>query len=310
MTFRIDELPLSRVRQLRILGVVSNLVGGDTRTTVPTAEIEARLIDEADLGLVDLRAELISLKEEKSVDFFLSLGGVNPVSITTLGANRANEFSAARSSVTARRIYLRDVYLRWIYEQTEVLDKHPTAEDYLAEKPTYFGLAYDSADLGKAAEWLEGQRFIEGDGAWGYPGPIYPEPTAKGKWTVENDRSVNDAPAGQATTYNTTIHGSANVAQGSSHFQQQMSSDLTWVEGGLQLIDTIEQSLPAAADRDAANALRAELDAARDELNGAADPSRARMIFGRIGGFVSQVFAGGLGNLLSSQIEQLMANLP
>ena len=310
MTARLAELPPSRIRQLRVLAVVNELVGGRTDKHVPTQEIEARLESEKDLGHVDLRAELLALKDDKLVDFFSSLGGINPVSITSSGANMASEFLTARNSVISRRIYLRDAYLRWIYEQTENLGKQATAQKYLAEEPTYFGFAFTEKDIGKAAEWLKEQGFIGGPGAWGYPGPLFPVTTAKGKWTVENDRSVNDALTGQATTFHTTVHGSANIAQASSNVQQGISSSMTWVEGGLQLLDTIGQSLPAAADDDAADKLRAELEIARNELRTTADPSKAKKIFGRIGGFVSQAFAGGLGNLISGQIDQLLAQLP
>jgi hypothetical protein len=101
---------------------------------------------------------------------------------------------------------------------------------------------------------------------WGRADTIRPEPTAKGRWTVEKGQSVNEptnveAPA--ATTFTNHFHAPANVAQNSQHVQQTIN--IGWQDQARELVDEISGRLESVEDEHA----RAEFAAAVDELRAA-----------------------------------------
>lgn len=215
----------------------------DAPNSVSVAALAERLGTEPDLGDMTLPDQLKLLADDGALSLDLRLGGVVASAHFLPSAHSAvEEFETARGSLPLRRAQLRDDYLRWLYDQIEVRDVSPTPDQYLKESPTYLGVPYTEKDLEKAGEWLAKNGFIEGQAAWQYAGPLRPTLKAKGSYTVENDRSTSDPAPGSAQTFNTTVHGPANIAQASTNVHQVQNNE--WKTDGLQLIDAIEQSVP------------------------------------------------------------------
>lgn len=296
------------IRRLRVLAIIFELAEKRTLEEVGVEAMTAQIEAEQDLGRINLPDELQLLKADGFVNFFQSLGGIGSAHVTARGANAAEEFERARNSSIERRAHLRDVYLHWLYVQIEENDGGPTPDDFLAENPTFYGIAYTSKDLEKAGEWLKDSGFIGGQGAWQYHAPLRPTLTQKGIYTIENQRSVGDPPPSGGPTYNTTVHGSANVAQGNRDVQQTLVNNQTWVQQATDLADILDQSLPAL-QMDVRSAVAENVAALRAELAGDANISRVRQIVTVIGGFLSNSGAGALGGVLSAQVLQLLANL-
>lgn len=294
---------------MRLLGVLYSLADQDTDVDIAVGRIEERLNSELHIGRVKVGDELKLLKRDGYVDFFESLAGIGSAVVTAAGANASEEFEFARSSKPDRRARLRDIYLRWLWEQIEELDGSPTPDDFLKTNPTFYGVPYTALDLEKTGEWLSEAGFIDGQNAWQYSGPLRPTLTQKGVYTVENQRSVGDPPPSGGTTYNTTVHGSANVAQGNRDVKQELIHNEPWVAQGAQLADLIEQSLPALGT-EIQRSLANELASLRAELEGNKEPGRVRRIVGTISNFLGDTGAGALGSVLGAQALQLLAVLP
>lgn len=298
----------ARVRQLQILSAICELSVTDAPGNVPFAALAERLVAEADLGNVSLTDQLKVLADESELTLDLRLGGVVAAARLLPAALAAvEEFATARASLPLRRAQLRDDYLRWLYDQIEVLDASPTPDQYLKESPSYLGAAYTEKDLEKVGEWLATNGFIEGQAAWQYSGPLRPTLKAKGIYTVENDRSTNDPAPGSAQTFNTTVNGPANIAQASTNVRQVQNFE--WKAQGFQLIDAIEQAVPTVSAGIVAELIE-QLSVARAELTSATDASRLRVALNAIAGFLGQTGAGALGGILTLQIAEFLAKLP
>jgi hypothetical protein len=298
----------TRVRQLRVLAVVGELASASAGKDVEFGNFASRLEGETDLDDIEASDQLKALQEEGLVVLDLRLGGV-VAGVRILPAGRAvlEEFLLVRDSVPARRRQLRDDYLVWLYEQIEVHDLSPTPDDYLKTAPSFMGIAYSSKDLEKTGEWLATNGFIQGQAAWQYSGPLRPTLRAKGTYTVEQGRSANDPPPAAGNTFNTTIHGPANVALGSSDVQQYLTVD--WKADGLRLVDEIEAALPSLS-QDLSAEIKEQVQAARSELSGTGNLSKVRSIFWALSGFLAQTGAGALGGVLTIQIAKYLASLP
>lgn len=308
MTSSLATYPSGAIRRLRVLGVIFDLAQKQTLEEVGVKAMTDQIETERDLGRLNLQDELELLKADGFVNFFKSLAGIGSAHVTALGANAAEEFELARNSLIERRARLRDVYLHWLYVQIEESDGAPTPEDFLAESPTFYGVQYTPKDLEKAGEWLKDSGFIGGQGAWQYPAPLRPTLTQMGIYTIENQRSVGDPPPSAGPTYNTTVHGSANVAQGNRDVQQTLVSNQTWVQQATDLADLLDQSLPALGASVRLKVAK-NVAALRGELEKEPDVSRVRQIVTAISGFLSNSAAGALGGLLSAQVLQLLASL-
>ncbi|GAA4678415.1 hypothetical protein GCM10025780_24110 [Frondihabitans cladoniiphilus] len=238
-------------------------------------------------------------------------GGASSAFMKGPGVDAWEAFNGARSAVIERRIDLRDVYLRWLYEEIEVHDRYPTRDDFLKSGLTYFGLPYTEQDVSKAATWLREGRFIEGQGTWGDDSPIHPTLTAKGLFTVENNRSVSDpAPSSAVTnTYTAHIHGSANVVQGGENVQQTLTNNAEWAVEATKMADAVDQSLPALGEE-----IQREVAAANEELRGElaseSEPGRVRGIVKSMINSLGKGGAGALGGILATQLGTFLLSLP
>jgi hypothetical protein len=269
MTAELSMTP-TRVRQLRILSALKELSAGDISNDVPVASLVERLASEPDLGDVGLTDQLKVLADEGTLGLDLRLGGVVAAArLLPPAHSEIEQFEAARQSLPPRRRQLRDDYLRWLYAQIEVHDASPTPHQYLQESPTYLGIPYSEKDLEKVGEWLVTNGFIEGPAAWQYAGPLRPTLTTKGSFTVENGRLTNDPAPTNAQTFNTTVNGSANIAQASSNVQQ--IQNIEWKADGLRLIDAIEQA-GQTLSADIAENLIEEIAAAREQIFSSFEP--------------------------------------
>lgn len=310
MTISISDLSPAKIRRLRILGVIFELAGQNSGTDVNVSAIEERLKSELDLGRVSLLDEFGLLKQDDYLNYFEDFDGIGEVLVTAAGRNVAEEFELARGSLTGRRQLLRDTYLNWLYQQTEESDgRSPTPDDFLATNPTFYGIPYTATDLEKAGKWLKDAGFIDGPAAWQYEGPLRPRLTGKGTYTVENRRSVADPQPSGGSTFNTTVHGSANIAQNSHDVQQTLIQNEGWVEQAASLADLLEQSLPSLGV-EIRQSVADEVTGLRAELSGAAAPSRVRQAVTAIGGFLNNTTAGALGGVLTAQVLQLLTALP
>lgn len=298
----------TRVRELRILSAIREMSVGDAPSNVQLAVLAEQFTSEPDLGAATLSDHLKVLADEGAVALDLRLGGV-VASVRLLPAAHADveEFETARGSLPLRRAQLRDDYLRWLYDQIEVHDGSPTPDQYLKESPTFLGIAYTEKDLEKVGEWLVTNGFIEGQAAWQYAGPLRPTLRAKGIYTVENDRSTNDPAPGSVQTFNTTVHGPANIAQASTNVHQVQN--IEWKTEGLRLLDAIEQAV-LTVNADIVDELVEQLGIARAELASATDISKFRAALNGVAGFLGQTGAGALGGILTLQIAQFLATLP
>jgi hypothetical protein len=298
----------TRIRQLRILSAIRELSAGGAPNNVPVAALAERLATEPDLGDMTLPDQLKLLADEGALSLDLRLGGVVASAQLLPSAHAAvEEFETARGSLPLRRAQLRDDYLRWLYDQIEVRDASPTPDQYLKESPTYLGVPYTEKDLEKVGEWLATNGFIEGQAAWQYAGPLRPTLRAKGTYTVDNGRSTSDPAPGSAQTFNTTVHGPANIAQASTNVHQVQN--IEWKTEGLRLIDAIEQAVPTL-NADIVEELVEQLGVARGELTSATDVSKLRAALNAVAGFLSQTGAGALGGILTLQIAEFLTTLP
>ncbi|KQO64207.1 hypothetical protein [Curtobacterium sp. Leaf261] len=192
---------------------------------------------------------------------------------TARGRDAWSAFKAARNDVRARRRRMRDEYIVWVVDQDDA-GSSPTVDDFTPTGANYLGMPYTQEDLEQTGKWLSESRYIKGPGAWGRADPIRPETTAKGLWTVEGGKSVDEptndeAPA--AATFTNYFHAPANVAQNSQHVQQTIN--ISWQDQARELVDEIAGRLENVEDDHA----RAELAAAAElRRNRRAGPSERR----------------------------------
>lgn len=232
------------------------------------------------------------------------IAGARP---SATGRERAAKFDAARNSALEKRRRLRDDYLYWLYEQIEEKDGGPTPDDYLASSPSYLGIPYTAKDIEKAGEWLVESGFIQGAAAWQYSGPLRPNLTKKGSFTVESSHSTARPLPSGGDTYTTTVHGPAVVAQGNSQITQTTNVHLV-IEGN-KLLDGVQEALQSLPEeiRDPVSRAKEE---ARDALQGNPDIGRLKKALGVMAGFLSQTTSGALGGILSTQILAFLGSLP
>jgi len=300
-----SSLPAAQIAQLRVLALVSEAVES-SGNDLTYALLHERVELETDLSGYSVKGQLRLLKADGLVILDERYNGaIAGVRLSTSGQMRAGEFNEWRNSLHARRRQLRDDYLNWLYEQIEEHETHPTPDDFLKLGHTFAGIPFTGTDLEKTGEWLAKNGFIDGQAAWQYKGPLFPTLTAKGSFTVENQRSTNDAPPSMGHTFNTTVNGSANLAQASTNVHQHLSVE--WKFEGLRLADTIGQALPSLGD--VSEVVREQLAIARTELTGAADVSRVKTIFGSIADFLGQTAAGTLGGVLATMTTAYLATL-
>lgn len=300
------DLSNADARMLRVLLAIFEGAEGRTFQDVATEQIEALFAGDTSMQPLNVEDELRLLGRRGLVNYANTFGGISSAGLTVEGRNLAEMFQAERNEVGPRRVRLRKDYLYWLYDELEVHDRHPTPTDFLATNPMYLGIPYTESDLEKSGAWLKQSGFIEGAGAWQYSAPLRPTLTPKGMWTVENSGSPSDPPSPQQT-FNTTVHGNANVANASSNFSQAIEAN-TWIEVGTSILDSIDQAnalLDPTGDE-----LQALANEARGSLSGDAEPARAKRAFAAVGEFLSRSGSGALGGVLAHQISTFIASLP
>lgn len=297
---------------LRRLDVLGRLIAAAAeRSTNPQALPQDLLDSEADHATVtELRERVRDLEGVGylSVDWRNSGGwSARP---TSHGRDAWAALEAARGNVRARRQQLRDEYLVWVVDQDDA-GASPTVDDFLPTGANYLGRPYTQEDLEQTGKWLSESRYIKGPGAWGRPDPIRPEPTAKGRWTVEEGKSVNEptndeAPA--AATFTNHFHAPANVAQNSHDVHQTIN--IGWQDQARELVDEISRQLDDVENEQARTELAATVAELRAEVDGQARPHAVHGIVTKLGLAITTAMAGELGTELTQHAFQLLAALP
>lgn len=297
-------------RRLMMLGIFE--LAPDMGTSANAEELKVKL---AELGGDPSQVEHDELRQLADMGWLDTRDmtfGDDMGSITPRGRDVAAEIAQRRADVGARRVALRDLLLRWLYEATQVQDRNmPPLDDFLKTGQTYLGVAFDESDLDKAAGWLADKGMIGGIGA-AQRRLIRVSIESKGIESkgidvVERGRSVMDSDPSGGNTFNTTVHGPANVANQSARAVQVIDQSQTWTEATKQQLDLLEQASATFGTeiRDDVAETVAEVRAAVAEE----DQPRAKAGLERLLPFLSSAYAGALGNLMSSGISALLGML-
>lgn len=293
-------------RRLLILAIVQS-VGADG-WGAEEEEVRERL---SDLGGDPSQLDHSELQElarrgwvsTKDMSFGDWIGAVTPA-----GRDAAARIEQDRADVAARRIALRDVLLRWLYDRIHVHDAlMPDPKGVLQSGATYFGVAFTDTDVEKASAALRDAGYIRGTTL--ASGEIrLAELLPKGVRLIERGGSVRDDEATSGTTITTTVHGPANSANQSSNVSQSIELSSTWLVKAAETLDGIEQALPALGLADENEVSDAIADARGGVV--AEDPSRTKSALERLLPFLSATTAGALGNLVSSGVVTLLGLIP
>jgi len=292
-------------RRLMILAISE--LAPDMGTNAHAEDLKMRLAEVGgDPGQVE-HDELRQLADLGWLDTRDMSFGDDMGSITPRGRDVAAQIARQRADVGQRRVALRDLLLRWLYDETQVRDRHmPPLDDFLKTGQTYLGVPFDEADLDKAAGWLASKALIGGVGAAQRP-LLRVSIEVKGIEIVERGRSVMDEDAAGRTTYNTTVHGAANVANQSPGSVQVIDQSQTWIEAARRQLDAVEQAAVTFAPEiqaDVAEAIAEVRSAVGEE-----DQPRAKAGLERLLPFLASTSAGALGNLVSAGLAQLLGML-
>lgn len=269
----------------------------------------ARLLDDLALWLSPTRSELdhhVTLLEEgRLAKGMRSVGGLVGVSATPRGKEQAASFGRDRDNRVLRLRQLQDDYLRWLYEKIELDGESPTAQDYLAEFPSYLGQVYETSELENAVSRLRAAGFIDGD-PWEDAAHTRPELTDKARRAVESFRSVHEGPpvSGPQNINHTYVGGNSNVSVASSHVTQNLTVENGWSEQVAQFIDAVSQMMPLFSDDLKADLAR-QVENARDAVQ-QQEPKKARRALTAIGKFLGDTASGALGGVLAAQIPLLL----
>lgn len=229
---------------------------------------------------------------------------------TAEGRDAWAALETARNNVRARRRRMRDEYLVWVVDQEDA-GASPTSDVFLATGATYLGMSYTQEDLEQTGKWLHEGRFIKGPMASQRPDPLRPSPTAKGRWIVEEGRSVNEPTNGETaggSTYNNHFHAPANVAQNSNDVHQTIN--IGWQDQARELVDEISRRLDDVENEQARTELAATVAELRAEVDGQARPHAVRGIVTKLGLAITTAMAGELGSELTLHAFQLLGALP
>lgn len=297
------------LRRLDVLGRLIAAAG--ERSTNPQALPQDLLDAEADHATVTGLRERVQDLEGfgyLSVDWRNSGGwSARP---TAQGRDAWAALEAARGNIRARRQRMRDEYLVWVVDQDDA-GAYPTADDFLPTGANYLGMPYTQEDLEQTGKWLYEGRFIKGPMVNQRPDPLRPEPTAKGRWIVEQRKSVNEPTNGEAaggSTYNNHFHAPANVAQNSHDVHQTIN--VGWQDQARELVDEISRRLDDVESEQARSELAETVAELRAEVDGQARPHAVRGIVTKLGLAITTAMAGELGSELTQHAFQLLGALP
>lgn len=297
------------LRRLDVLGRI--IAAAAARSTNPQALPQDLLGDQPEHAAVDeLRERVRELDGAGLLHLDWRNGGGWSANPSAQGSDAWAALESARGNVRARRRRMRDEYLEWVVDQADA-GTAPTVDDYLPTGANYLGMPYTEEDLKQTGKWLREGRFIEGPMTDQRPDPLRPSPTAKGRWFIEEGRSVNDSaneetPGWSGVTNN--FHGPTNVAQNSHNVQQTIN--IGWQDQARGLVDEISRRLEHVESEQARSELAAAVDELRAEVDGQARPSAVRCIVTKLGLAIGTAMAGELGSELTQHAFQLLSQLP
>lgn len=303
------DYSIEDLRRLDVLGRV--IAAAAARNTNPQALPQDLLGDQPELADGDeLRQRVRELEGAGLLFVDWRYSGGWSARPSAQGRDAWAALETARGNKRARRRQMRDEYLGWVVDQDEA-GASPTSDDFLTIGASYLGMPYTQEDLEQTGKWLREGRFIEGPMADQRPDPLRPSPTAKGRWYVEEGKSVNDpanggTPRGSGVTNN--FHGPTNVAQNSTNVQQTIN--IGWQDQARELVDEISRRLEHVESEQARSELAAAVDELRAEVDGQARPSAVRGIVTKLGLAIGTAMAGELGSELTQHAFQLLSQLP
>lgn len=297
------------LRRLNALGRI--ITAADARNPIPQARPQDVLGAQPERAAMDeLRARVRELEGfgYLIVDWRLAGGWVARPTADGLDAWAA--LHTAQNNLRARRRMMRDEYLVWVVDQEDA-GILPTSDGFLETGASYLGMPYTQNDLEQTGKWLYEGRFITGPMADQSAGPLRPKPTAKGRWVVEEGRSVNEptneeTPSGSNVTNN--FHAPTNVAQNSHHVQQTIN--IGWQDQAREFVDEISSRLDHVENEQARAELAAAVEELRAEVNGQARPNAVRTMVSKLGLAIGTAMAGELGSELTQHAIQLLGQLP
>lgn len=216
-----------------------------------------------------------------------------------------HEAARAREQSERRRVRVRfaqDPLLRWLYEEIEEHGRHPTPESFASTSPQMFGQSITEEEVLRAAALLAEAGFIAGPGAFGRSAPIRPELTAKGRYTVEHDRSVHDPLPTYGSQTITNVNAPSNVAVQSSHVTQTMTVSDAWAGELTSLLDLI-------ADQRTAPDADGLVEVARGELKGERRPHVLRSTLEKLRDEVPKVTSSVVASVVTNGLTSLVASI-
>lgn len=297
------------LRRLEVLGRI--ISAADARDTNPQALPQDLLGAQPDGAAVDeLRERVRELETAGHLAVDWRMAGAWSARPTVQARDAWEALEAARNDVRARRRQMRDDYLEWVVDQDDA-GAYPTADDFLPTGANYLGMPYTQADLEQTGKWLDEARYIKGPKVLQRPDPVRPAPTARGRWTIEQGKSVNEAPRDEtpgATTFHNTFNAPTNVAQNSHEVQQTII--VGWQDQARELVDEISRRLDRIDDERARSELAATTAELRAEVAGAARPSVVRGIVTKLGIALTTAMASEAGSELAQQALHLLQSLP
>jgi len=306
----VPEYSPTDLRQLDVLGKLIHAT--DERTENPQALPQDILEEGADQPTTSaLRNEVHALEAMGLVAVDWRFSGGWSAKPTHAGRDAWTALDAARNDRRGRRLKLRDLYLAWVVDQDDD-GASPVPEQFFDTGATYLGAPYTAEDVERAGEYLKENGYIKGQAAWQYKGPLRPEPTAKGRYTVEQKISVNApaprdaAPAGD--TYNNHFNGPTNVAQGSHDVQQTIN--ITWQDQARNFVDEISGRLDRIEDEQVRAELTSATEELRAEVDGEARPNQVRAVLSKIAMALGTAAASEVGTDVMQHALQLVGVLP
>lgn len=304
------EYSAADLRQLDVLGKLIRAT--DERATNPQALPQDLLPEGAGHDATStLRDEIRALEAADLIVVDWRFNGGWSAKPTGAGRDAWAALDTARNDRRARRFQLRDLYLTWVVDQDDD-GASPVPEQFLDTGATYLGAPYTAEDVERVGEYLKENGYIKGQAAWQYKGPLRLVPTAKGRYTVEQGKSVNApaprdvAPAGD--TYNNHFNGPANVAQGSHDVQQTIN--ITWQDQARTFVDEISGRLDRIEDEQVRAELTSATEELRAEVNGEARPNQVRAVVSKIAMALGTAAASEVGTDVMQHALQLVGVLP
>lgn len=263
--------------------------GGDIGVTMDKLVADPRNTEECDNLTSDIRA--LSEQGLLAVDFPRA-GGWTAYS-TRKGREAWAAFEERRNDRATRQRTLRNVYLRWLYNNTRG-GSYTVSDHFLNSDHTFMGSQYRPDELKEAGAWLADHGFIDGPGSAQRPDPIRARPTSKGADYVEEGRDVRDS-AKRDSPVNYTVHGNAQIAHGSQNVVQ-LQAGAAGVEGAEQIAAMLDElaELLDGEDLQRTRSLAAQLRAEKG------DTPEKRGRLRETGESLAKAFAGGMGGALGS----------